>query len=151
MTSPKPAFESTAQRLILDAAADREDAASIAGAAEHVFQALHDHLAKLIGVVGFRALLARSLMLARPGLPALGRIEVMPEGTIPGLLEELASRSPAEALAAPAAWLARFIDLLAAFVGDDLALHLVDDATRSGPESARHHDESSSDAGRSEH
>lgn len=151
MTSPIPAFESTAQRLILDAATGHEDAAAVAVAAEHVFQALHDHLARLIGVVGFRALLARSLRLARPGLPALARIEVMPEGTISGLVEALTPRSPAEALMAPAALLARFIELLAAFVGDDLALHLVDDATRGCAEPAGTHDQRSSDAGRPEH
>ena len=151
MTSPIPAFESTAQRLILAAATGHEDAAAIAGAAEHVFHALHDHLARLIGVVGFRALLARSLTIARPGLPALARIEVMPEGTISGLTEALTSQSAAEALAAPAALLARFIELLAAFVGDDLALHLVNDATRSGAEPTGPHDQRSSEAGRSEH
>ena len=151
MTSPNPAFQSTAQRLILDAATGHEDAAAIGIAAENVFQALYAHLARLIGVMGFRALLARSLRLSRPGLPALARVEVRPEGTIAGLAEALTSQSPAEALAVPAALLARFLELLAAFVGDDLALHLVDDATRSGPEPAGPREELSSDGGRSEH
>jgi hypothetical protein len=154
MTSPPPVFQSTAQRVIEHAAAGREDTEAIAGAAEQVFQALHEHLAKLIGVIGFRTLLARSLKLARPGLPALAWIEVKPEGTIAGLVEALAGRSPTEALAAPATLLAQFLDLLAAFVGEDLALHLVNEATRSGrqPVGGRGPgEEGSIDEGRSEH
>ena len=98
MTPPDPAFQSAAQRLIQDVAAGGEDAATIARAAEHIFQRLHDHLGRLIGVIGFRTLLARSHKLAKPGLPALARIEVRPDGTIVGLLEALSPRSPAEAL-----------------------------------------------------
>ncbi len=84
MTSPDPAPARAAQRLILTAAKGHEDAAAVAAAAEHVFQALHDHLARLIGVIGFRAWLARSLRMARPALPSLAPIEVTAERTIDG-------------------------------------------------------------------
>jgi hypothetical protein len=145
MTSPSPTFQSTAERLILDAAKGRKDAAEIAGAAEHVFQSLHDHLATLIGAIGFRTLLARSIKLARPGARALERIEVQHEGTLAGLAEALSRETPEEALAAPAMLLARFLDLLAAFVGDDLALHLVDEATRARPAREGGNDDGSSE------
>jgi hypothetical protein len=151
MTTPKPSFQSIAQRLILDASKGHEEAAAIAVAAEHVFQALHVHLARLIGAIGFRALLARSLTLASPGSPALARIQVTPEGAVAGLAEAIASTSPAEALVAPARLLAAFLDLLAAFVGDDLALHLVDEATRSSPEPDDPRVERASDEGSAEH
>ena len=99
-----------------------------------MFQELHDHLARLIGVVGFRTLLARSLKLAREEAPALETLEVKPDGGLAGLAEALVGRSPAEALAAPTTLLAHFLALLAAFVGDDLALHLVSEAVRrNGP------------------
>jgi hypothetical protein len=150
MTPPNPAFQRTAERLIEDAASGRDDAAALAGAAERVFQGLHDHLGRLVGVIGFRTLLARSLKIARPGLAALGGVEVKPDGTIHGLVEALAARSPAEALAAPATLLARFLDLLAAFVGDDLALHLVDEATRSSVAAGSPGGEGSIDDARSE-
>ena len=150
MTPPNPAFKSIAERLIRHAAEGREDAAAIAGAAAHIFQRLHDHLGRLIGVIGFRTLLARSLKMAKPGLPALDRVEVEPDGTIAGLADALAAASPTEGLAAPTALLARFLDLLAAFVGDDLARHLVDEATRSGSEPEGTPGEGSVDAGRSE-
>jgi hypothetical protein len=132
MTTPSPAFQSTALRLIRDAATG-DDVPAIATAAERVFQRLRDHLARLIGVVGFSTLLARALKLAREGQPALSSIEVKPDGTIVGLRDALAGRSPEEALAMPATLLAHFFDLLAAFVGDDLTLHLVEEAAlRSG-------------------
>jgi hypothetical protein len=129
MTPPSPAFRRTALRLIQDAATG-EDPTAIVGAAQQVFQRLRDHLARLIGVVGFSTLLARALKIARAQLPALDPIEVNADGTISGLREALAGRSLAEALAVPTTLLAHFLDLLAAFVGDDLALHLVDEAAR---------------------
>lgn len=130
MTAPSPDFQSTAQRLIEEAAKGDEDRAALLLAAEQVFQRLHDHLAKLIGVVGFRTLLSRALKLARADAPALGALEVKPDGLIAGLSEDLVGRSPTEALTAPATLLAHFLALLAAFLGEDLALHLVSEAVR---------------------
>lgn len=154
MTPPKPVYQSTAQRLLDDAATGCDDAAAIARAAEGVFEGLHEHLARLVGVLGWRTLLARSLKLARAELPALDRIEVRADGTIAGLAGAFAAWSPEETLVAATALLAQVIDLLAAFVGEDLAIHLVNDATRSpappeGPGSPG--DEGTVDAGRSEH
>lgn len=134
MTAPSPSLQRTAQRLIEKAAKGDEDEAALLLAAEQVFQRLHDRLAKLIGVVGFRTLLARALKLARADAPALGALEVKPDGLIAGLSEALVARSPTEALAAPATLLAHFLALLAAFLGEDLALHLVREAVRgNGP------------------
>jgi hypothetical protein len=130
MKPPSPELQSTARRLIEDAATGRDDAAAITRAAEQVFQRLHDHLAKLIGVLGFRTMLARSLKLAQARLPALKGIEVDSGGAIVGLSEALAARSPAEALEGSATLLSHFLDLLAAFVGDDFASHLVREAAQ---------------------
>jgi hypothetical protein len=130
MVALSPAFQSTAQRLLEEAARAGEAQTALPRAAEKVFQELHDHLARLIGVVGFRTLLARSLKLAREGAPALSALEVKADGAIVGLTEALVARSPAEALAAPTTLLAHFLALLAAFVGDELALHLVSEAVR---------------------
>lgn len=130
MIALSPAFQSTARRLIEQAAHDVEEPTTLPLAAERVFHALHDHLGKLIGVIGFRTLLARSLKLARERAPVLEVLEVEPDGMLAGLAEALEERSPAEALTAPATLLACFLALLAAFVGDDLALHLVSEAVR---------------------
>lgn len=131
MTAPSPSFQSTAQRMIEEAAKGDEDTRALVRAAEQVFQRLHDHLAKLIGVVGFTTLLARALKLARADAPALGALEVKSGGLLPGLSEALVERSPTEALTAPATLLAHFLELLAVFVGEDLALHLVHEAAKS--------------------
>lgn len=130
MTPPSPALQSTARRLIEDAAAGDSDPIVVALAAEQVFRRLHAHLATLIGVVGFEMLLTRALKLARARLPALSAIEVTPAGTIAGLAEAVGKRTPAEAFEVPVTLLAQFIQLLAAFVGDDLALHLVSEAVQ---------------------
>lgn len=154
MTSPKPEYQNAALRLIADAATRRDDAAAIAGATERVFQGLHEHLARLVGVIGWRTLIARSLKLARAEHPTLVRLEVKTDGTIAGFAAAFAAWSPEEALAAPAALLAQLLDLLAAFVGEDLAIHLVHEATRRAvlPEGSRGPgDEGSVDSGRSEH
>ena len=133
MKPPSPELQSTARRLIEDAALGG-DAAAITRAAEQVLERLHEHLAKLIGVGGFRTMFARSLKLAQAGVPALEKIEVRPDGTIAGLAEALEARSPAEALEAPTMLLAYFLSLLAAFVGDDFAMHLIGDAVRRSDE-----------------
>lgn len=129
MTAPSPAFQSTAQRLIEEAAKGEEESALV-GAVEQVFQRLHEHLRKLVGAVGFRTLLTRALQIARADAPALTAIEVTKEGWIAGLSEALVGRSRAEALAAPVLLLAHFLALLAAFLGEDLALHVVSEAVR---------------------
>ena len=130
MKPPSPELQSTARRLIEDAATANDDATAITRAAEQVFQRLHDHLTKLIGVLGFTTMLARSLKLAKARLPALKGIEVNPGGMIAGLPEALRARSPAEALETSATLLSHFLDLLAAFVGDDFASHLVREAAQ---------------------
>ncbi|MFS8065847.1 MAG: hypothetical protein ACMG6S_05680 [Byssovorax sp.] len=134
MSAPSPAQQSTAQRLIEEAARGDDEEVALVGATEHVFQGLHDHLAKLIGVVGFKTLLARALQLARADAPALAAVEVKPDGLIAGLSKALVGLRPTEALTAPATLLAHFLALLAAFLGEDLALHLVREAVRgNGP------------------
>jgi hypothetical protein len=151
MTAPSPSLQRTAQRLIEEAAKGDDEEAALQRAAEQVFQRLHDHLAKLIGVVGFRTLLARALKLARADAPALGALEVKPHGLLAGLPEAFVEWSPAEALTAPATLLAHFLALLAAFLGEDLALHLVCEAVRgNGPRGSaedREDQESTSDPG----
>jgi hypothetical protein len=153
MNPPSPELHSTARRLIEEAATDRADAAAITRAAEQVFQRLYDRLSKLIGVVGFRTMFARSLKLAQARLPALKRIEVTEGGAVTGFADGLEARSPAEAIEAPATLLAHFLDLLAAFVGDDFALHLVRKAARHDEErdlpGASEEDVSSDEQGRS--
>ncbi|MEO5726667.1 MAG: hypothetical protein ABI134_17195 [Byssovorax sp.] len=130
MSTPSPAHKSTAQRLIEEAARGDDEEVALVGATEHVFQGLHDHLAKLIGVVGFRTLLARALQLARADAPALAVVEVKPNGLIAGLSRALVGLRPAEALAAPVTLLAHFLALLSAFVGEDLTVHVVSEAVK---------------------
>jgi len=56
MNPPSPELQSTARRLIEEAATTSDDAQAITRAAEQVFQRLHHHFAKLIDVAGFRTM-----------------------------------------------------------------------------------------------
>jgi hypothetical protein len=100
----------------------------MADAAERVWLTLGLHLSRLVGVAGCHALLERALHLAKAEFPGLGgvRAAAEPAGRLEGLRESLDGVGPARAGGALAAPPAHFIGLLATFIGEDLALRLVD-------------------------
>jgi hypothetical protein len=136
MKPPSPALRELARRLLEDESRCRGEPA-ITTAAEEVFRRLRERLVKLIGSDGFEALLSRSLKLAKAGAAALEQVEVTPGGGLAGLSKSLAGRSPSEALDASVCLLARFLELFAAFIGDELTLHLTGAILREDGESHR--------------
>jgi hypothetical protein len=123
MKPPSPALRDLARRLLEDEAGPQDEPA-IAAVAEEVFGKLRGRLAKLIGAGGFEALLARALKVAKAASPALEQVNVTPGGGLAGLSASLAGRSAAEALDASVSLLAQLLELIAAFIGDDLTAHL---------------------------
>jgi hypothetical protein len=123
MTPPNTALRELARRL-LEAEAGRRDEPATAAAAEEVFRKLRDRLARLIGSGGFEVLLSRALKGAKAEASALEQVKVAPGGGLEALSESLARRSAAEALEASVCLLARFLELVAIFLGDDLTSHL---------------------------
>jgi hypothetical protein len=96
-----------------------------AGPAERSIEGLQHALEPVLGVDALRALLTRSVALARVDLHWLEGVEVAPDGSLAGLRERLRGREVAEQEAACTALLAHFLGLLAAFVGLGLVRRLI--------------------------
>ena len=92
-----------------------------------VDERLRPHLAELMGMVGFRALLSRALVLASAEASWLHAVQVKTDGSLEGLgeLEDRVSRD--EFLDSCVVLLAQFLGLLVTFIGEDLTLRLVRD------------------------
>jgi hypothetical protein len=134
MKPPSPALRDLTRRLIEDEAG-RASGFELAAVAEEVFRKLRDQLIRIIGSGGFEALLSRSLKLAKAEASSLAQVEVTPGGGLAGLSTSLAGRSAAEALEASVCLLGCFLELLAAFIGDDLTSHLASATLREDGES----------------
>jgi hypothetical protein len=94
-------------------------------AAFHVTEKLRPHLANLMGVGGFRALLSRALMLAGGEVSWVRALQVKADGTLEGL-DGLQSRfDTAEFLEGGVVVLAELLGLLVAFIGPNLTSRLV--------------------------
>ena len=114
---------------------DAQDPEALLDAAERACQKLCRHLARLVTVVGYQALLARALHLARGEFPFL-------EGVRPGVTEDACFdglRTTMEGIdavtlrAALMTVLAQVIGLVTTFIGNDLTLRLVRDVWPDAP------------------
>ena len=92
-----------------------------------VIEKLRPRLATLMGNIGFRALLARTLALANADFPWLRAVHVKTEGSLAGLDELGAQVDPDDISKGCAVLLAEMLGLLVAFIGEDLTLRLVRD------------------------
>jgi hypothetical protein len=104
----------------------RGDGAHARDVVARIIGQLHQRLVNLIGSDGFDVLLARSLVLARRAHPSLAGVTASPGGALAGLDQaaRVGSAPQDEAITI----VSNFMDLLAALVGEDLAMRLVGDA-----------------------
>ena len=86
---------------------------------------LRPHLRTLMGNVGFRALLSRSLALASAEVPWLRAVRVKADGSLEGLDEFDAPVPPTALFEGSVVLLAQLLGLLVAFIGENLTLRLV--------------------------
>ncbi len=88
-----------------------------------IFEKLRTTLAKLMGVVGFQALLSRALALAKAEVPSLGEVRVREDGSIKGFtaVEQNAAVNGGEV------FVGHFLALLVAFIGRPLTMRLLHD------------------------
>ena len=91
----------------------------------HVTDKLRPHLANLMGKGGFRALLSRALVLAKAEVSWLGAVRVKADGTLDGVDQLHSQIDPAEFLEGKVVLLAQLFGLLVAFIGLNLASHIV--------------------------
>ena len=89
---------------------------------------LRPQLATLMGIGGFRALLARALLLAGEEVPWLLEVKVKSDATLEGLEELHARLKPNDFLKGQVYLLAQLLGLLVAFIGEILTLRLIHEA-----------------------
>ena len=90
-----------------------------------VIDKLRPQLAMLMGNIGFRALLSRTLALSKTEFPWLRAVHVKPEGSLEGLDELGTQVNPDEISKGCLVLLAQMLGLLVTFIGEDLTLRLV--------------------------
>jgi hypothetical protein len=90
-----------------------------------VDEKLRPHLATLMGIVGFRALLSRALALASAEVPWLRALQVKADGSLEELEKLDTQVEPAELFEGGVVLLAQLLGLLATFIGENLTLRLV--------------------------
>jgi len=121
-----------ARELLLHEAAEGRRSEKLAEAAERTCVRLRGRLGVLIGQRGFTALFDRALFLAAAERPSLREIRYDAREE-PGLIGARAfarTREPEETEDGLVTIVAHFIGLLVAFLGEELAEHLVRDAWR---------------------
>jgi hypothetical protein len=118
-------MRSIAERLILYETSRKDSATTANSASFRVTERLRPHLAMLMGNGGFRALLARALVLARIEVSWLRTVEVSADGTLEGLETPHARLTPAQFREGRIVLLAQLLGLLVAFIGPGLTSRLV--------------------------
>ena len=93
----------------------------------HVCEKLQTHMATFMGNAGFRALLARALVLATTEVPWLSAVHVKADGALEGLEELHTQLDPDELFEGGMVTLAQLLGLLVAFIGERLTFRLVNE------------------------
>lgn len=93
-----------------------------------VSEKLRQSLSALVGVVGFRTLLARALTLAKAEAPILGTLKISNDGSLEGFPSAReAPLGAAQIDGAGAVLVGHLLALLCIFIGESLTLRLVQD------------------------
>jgi hypothetical protein len=127
MSRAAPKMRDFAERLIAYEARANKSSKTKTPAACLVIDRLRPQLATLMGNIGFRALLSRTLALANAEFPWLRAVHVKAEGSLEGFEELGAQVPPDEIVEGCVVLLAQMLGLLVAFIGEDLTLRLVRD------------------------
>lgn len=107
-----------AERLVVHETAPETSGATTPAAAQ-VFEKLSRLLGKVIGLIGYRALLARALSMAKRETEALATVTITDKGALEGLTSEAAEAS--------LVLIAHLIGLVVMFLGEALTLRLLND------------------------
>ncbi len=92
-----------------------------------VCEKLRQPLSSLAGKAGFQALLSRALTLTKSEFPQLGPVKVNPDGHLEGTAEVRQSLTAQESIQAETALVAHIVELLCTFLGEILAIRLLQD------------------------
>jgi hypothetical protein len=120
-----PQMRRFAKQLIAYETPRNESSAAKLAATFPITDKLRPHLATLMGIGGFRALLSRALALAGAEVPWLRALHVKADGALEGLQAPHRQLDAAELLEGKVVLLAQLLGLLVAFIGTSLTLRLV--------------------------
>ena len=126
MNTTTPAMQALARRLIA-LESECEPAATPIVATVRTCDKLRVTLARLVGIDGFRSLLARALAMAKREVPSLAAARVLPDGSLEGWAG-VAQDADAGVLV-----VAQLLGLLVTFIGEPLTMGLVSDAWPDAP------------------
>jgi len=136
---PSPELKAFARQLLAyEATANPADAKD--AAAFRAFEKLRGPLGKLIGVIGFRSLLSRALVLASDEVPWLRGMQIKADGSLEASNELQAKLDQGEFARGEAALVAQLIGLLVTFIGEALMLVLVQEVWPKPPPPPPRHD-----------
>ncbi len=123
---PLPNTLATSIRTLLASDAADESTAQRAAAAARVCEELSEHLARVVGRSGIRALFDRSAVLTQAEFPWMaGAVTRSPEPPWARLCDCFAQQSPDVALECAVALVTTFVGLLSRFIGDELVVRLL--------------------------
>jgi hypothetical protein len=125
MNRATPEMRSLAKDLVAYETASNKTTETRVPTVLPVAEKLRPHLANLMGIGGFRALLSRALVLASTDVAWLHAVRVKTDGTFDGLEGPHARLDPAEFLDGQVELLAQLFGLLVAFIGPNLTSRLV--------------------------
>ncbi|MDQ2730985.1 MAG: hypothetical protein M3Y56_04945 [Armatimonadota bacterium] len=126
MTHTDQTIEDFARRVLLGAIDGKGILPeTLADATEHACEDLRRRLANVVGSEGSRAMLARSLVLTKREFPWPDATQVSATGALIGLQKGVSGRERLEVEAGCVALLARFLNLLASLIGEDLTGRLI--------------------------
>ena len=118
---PSERMQDVARQLLAYETAALSSAESNLAAADRVCEALRRPLCTLAGTSGYRALLTRTLALAKAQVPGLSAVGVKPDGSLEGL-EKLVTDQDTDA---GVVLVSQLLGLLAALIGESLTLRIL--------------------------
>ena len=127
MSRATPELQRVARRLLALEAAART-AADAPAPAVRVCDTLRRSLSRLLGVAGFRTLLARALTLAADEARGLHTVRVTADGSLEGWGNVAGQRARDERAQAGVLLIAQLLGLLVTFIGATLTARLVQEA-----------------------
>ena len=125
MRRATPQMRKLAKRLITREAREIKSFGTVSPAIFAVPEKLRPLLAALVGNTGFRVLLSRALVLAKPQVPWLRAVHVKADGSLAGPANFEAQVDPETIVAGRIAVLAQLLELLREFIGENLTMQLI--------------------------
>ena len=120
-------MRSIAKHLMIHETARNKSSEAKGPVAFEITDKFRPHMATLMGIGGFRALLSRALVLANGEVPWLHAMRVNADGELEGLEAIQGQLGAAEFLEGRVVLLAHILGLLVAFIGPELTSRLVGD------------------------